>query len=103
VQLLDVIFGHGYVVPRIEHEFRGFRISRDLLFVPRPERSQIQIREQKIDLAIGQLRAFDSRRRSYRLHSCDVPQRRQPIGRKIPESLPCSFEFVDFTDKSQEI
>jgi hypothetical protein len=61
VKLSDVILGKGNIPPRIEHQFRRLRVSGNLLFIPRPKRSQIQVREKEVYLSIREPRSFDSR------------------------------------------
>ena len=99
VKLLDVVFIERDFLPRIEHQFRGLRISGDFLFVASSERSQVEIREQGIDLPVRQPRAFDSSRSADGFDRRHTSQTRQAIGGQMAERLPRAFELVDLADK----
>ena len=52
VNLLDVVFGDGNVLPRVENRLHRLGIARDLLFVAGGEGFDIQIGKQTFDLAV---------------------------------------------------
>ena len=43
----SMVFGQRNIPPRIEHHFRRFGVSRNLLFIPCPKGSEIQVRKKR--------------------------------------------------------
>src|SRR5262249_1149990 len=75
----------------------------DFLFIPCPEGSQVQIREQIIDLPVRQLRTFDARRCPDRLHCRNLLQSCQALGCERAERLPSTLKLIDLSDKPQHV
>ena len=81
VKLLDVVLGQWNVMPGIEDEVRRIGVPGNLLFVPRTERSKIEVREQEIDFPVRELGPFDSCGRPDRLYRRYMAQCRQTVRR----------------------
>lgn len=60
VQLLNVVFGKGKVLPGIKDESHQLGITGNLLFVVGGERLDLQIGQQALDVPVGELAAFNA-------------------------------------------
>ena len=59
VQLLDVVLAEGYVRPGVEDDIHDLRVAGHFLFVARIEALDLQVGQQLLDFAIGELAALD--------------------------------------------
>src|SRR5215831_8990432 len=62
-----------------------------------------QIGEQRFDLLIGELDAFDASGRTDAFDGCDVAQGAQAFGGKRLQGFPAAFEFVYFGNQPQHL
>lgn len=55
-----MVLGDGNVGPGMEHGFLNLSVAGDLLFVTAVEALDVQLRQQMLDFAVGQVAAFDA-------------------------------------------
>jgi hypothetical protein len=59
VELLDVVLSKQEGIPGLKDEIHGLRVAYDFFFVARLEGVLLKIREQRLNLAVGELDAFN--------------------------------------------
>src|SRR5712692_8224962 len=94
VQLLQMIFGEPQFFPRLKEQAHRFGVASDFLLITRFEGVSPQVGEQRFDLSISELYAFNAGRRSDTFNCRDVPQCSQPFGRKRLQRFPAAFELI---------
>src|SRR3546814_11994474 len=79
MQLLDVVLGERDVLPRREHQFHQLGVAGHFLLVAAGESFDLQIRQQPLHLAVGQLAALDAGGGTDALDGGDPPQDRKSV------------------------
>ena len=102
VSLPDVILGEGDIGIRLEYEFHDFGIARDLLLIAGGERLDLQPGQQALDVAVGELRAFDAGRGADALDGGHCAQRLESLRRHRADRPPSALELVDPGNESED-
>lgn len=101
MELFDVILCEREVFPRGEDQVHSLGVAGDLLLVAGLEGVALEVREQRLDLAVGESDALDSGRGADGFDGGDVAQCPEPFGRKSGERLPAPLELVELADEAQ--
>jgi hypothetical protein len=78
-----------------------FGIARDLLFVAGSEGLDLQLGQQALDLAVGELRTLDAGRRTDALDRGQLAQGLEPPRRDRPKRAPSPLELIDPGDEAE--
>ena len=76
-------------------------ITGNLLLIARRKRADPDIRQQRLDLTVGELGAFDAGRRTDAFNGRNTTQTGQTFRCNPPDRSPCSLEFIDLRDQRQ--
>lgn len=103
MELLDVVLGVREVFPRTEDGLHHFGVACYLLFVAACERSNVEVGQQPLDLAIRQLAAFNPGGGADALNGGHVTEGAEPLWGKRAQSSPGTLELVDRRNEVEDL
>ena len=80
MELADHVFRNRDLLEGIEHLIHDIGVTGDLLFVARRELGDVQATQQVLDLAVGELGAFDACGRANTFNGGDAAERCESFG-----------------------
>lgn len=85
------------------HQVHEFGISCHFLLISRFELLDSQVRQQSFDFPVRKPAAFNAGGRADALNGRHSSQGQQPAWRKRAQGTPCTFEFVDPGNQTQDL